>query len=97
MSDEVDRIAVANYVCPYCNAGMGHWCRTKSGKHATFLHSGRTWPLQMAWGEGYGESEKYVQESLTRRLDAIRERMRRHGVDEQAIEEILQGLDRKWF
>lgn len=95
-TDDIEELAL-RYPCAYCRTGIGYWCRTKSGRLATMLHTGRTWPLHNAWGAGYQEDEKYFMESLRRRVDTLRERMRRHGVDEQAIEEILHDIDKRWF
>jgi hypothetical protein len=92
MSEVVDQLAVANYRCDYCDAAPGHWCRTKSGKHASWLHSARTWALHQAWSAGYVESEKYIHEDRARRADLLRSRMQQHGVDEQAIDEILGAV-----
>lgn len=92
MIDEIDELAVDNYICPYCRAGYGQWCKTKSGKRATWLHSSRQWPLQQAWGAGYQECEKYAREDRQRRADLLRTHMRQHGVDEQAIDEILEAV-----
>ena len=47
-----DLAAVAlSYPCPYCRAGVGEPCRTKTGR-PTHAHAARSQPLWRAWNAG---------------------------------------------
>lgn len=92
-----DAIAVRLY-CDYCHAKPGDWCRTKSGYTTQFLHACRTDLIREAWSEGYGESEKYIEQDRRKRRDALRERMLLEGIEEAVIETVLGAvMDRRWF
>lgn len=49
---DIEAHAVSNSGCPYCGALTGDGCLTKSSR-PTRAHSGRVWPFQQAWGDGY--------------------------------------------
>jgi hypothetical protein len=56
VTDEIDRIAVM-IPCDYCHIGPGHWCVTKTGNVAGWLHSARTRPIYELWSSAYQEGE----------------------------------------
>ena len=37
--------AARSYPCPYCTAGVGEQCRTKTGWRATYMHAARFQPI----------------------------------------------------
>ena len=53
----INDLAVAHIRCPYCHQPAGQHCITKSGNRATWLHSGRTQPMYLAWVQGLEDGE----------------------------------------
>ena len=73
----VDRKAIANHDCPYCNAGKGERCVTSSGNAASMPHSDRTTPVIEAIKTSRGENKStYMQvrvsDGLLTRIDQWR-------------------------
>lgn len=53
--------------CARCGARPSEWCVTSSGGRATYLHSARTSPVDMAYGEGYMDgSREYAWREVNR-------------------------------
>lgn len=98
VDEDIDQDTLAlDFGCTYCKVPPGHWCRTKSGRLASWLHSARSWPIQRAWGLGYAEYDKSAEEDRARRTQALRERMRNHDIDETTIADITSVMERRWF
>lgn len=97
---DTDELAL-EYRCDYCRAAVGEWCRTSSGRRATWLHTGRTWAIQQAWGMGYQDSDKYYREELQRRKAAILKTLAELGervVDAAWVEEVVTSImNRRWL
>lgn len=55
-----DLAAIArSYPCPYCTAGVGEPCRTKTGR-PTHAHAARSQPLWRVWNAGYSDALRDV-------------------------------------
>ena len=44
------------FVCEYCSAESGAWCRTKSGNRASYLHGARWWAWKNTQAEQHTKS-----------------------------------------
>lgn len=69
MWHDIEDFALKYSKCPRCAAPPGMWCKTNTGKIATSLHAGRTWPWHDCWIKGYevGEKDTNYMNDLARR------------------------------
>lgn len=76
MSGDLTALAVATVPCPLCGARPGVKCRTRTGRRATWQHTGRTQSVYDAWRIGYEEGLQFAADNpdVARRMLARRKR-----------------------
>lgn len=43
--------------CGRCGAATDEWCRSRTGRRASYVHQARSWPTQQVWIEGFHEGQ----------------------------------------
>lgn len=46
--------------CEKCRVPSGEWCRTKTGRRASYVHRARSWAVQQVWHDGFTEGQRDV-------------------------------------
>lgn len=70
-------IILRRYDCPYCSAERGEWCKTKTGKRATWLHAKRGEELRTYSWMVYEEGEKAGKFFAERRAQRVTDELKR--------------------
>lgn len=81
----------------YCGP-VGQWCKTKTGRWATWLHSHRSWPIQEAMGIAYEEAEQGRRMDMGKRQEAL-EQLLAQGVvtNTDAQNQLRRLVARRWY
>lgn len=58
MFTEIENLVLEETGCGFCHVGPGQWCRTKSNRLASSLHSSRGWVAYQAYAIGYVEGSE---------------------------------------
>lgn len=87
-TDEWLDVQALRHPCPYCEAGVGSWCRhpVSGGTPTLYLHGDRVQPVREAYGKGWGEG--YV-------LGA-RDYARRQAVQQRTAQVVAQDAVLGW-